>query len=70
LCLERATIAEWQGTSEDQKDAAKPTELNMNLFLTIGVGTLKWNFFGSSLIARKDKFSSEARILPSRRASP
>jgi hypothetical protein len=25
LYLERVTIAEWQGTSEDQKDAAKLT---------------------------------------------
>jgi len=25
LCLERATIAEWQGASEGQKFAAKPT---------------------------------------------
>jgi hypothetical protein len=37
LCLERATIAEWQGASEDQKFVAKPTQLNMNLFLANGI---------------------------------
>ncbi|MCP5508929.1 MAG: hypothetical protein H7A39_00740 [Chlamydiales bacterium] len=30
--LERAVIAGWQGASEDQKFAAKPTQSNMNLF--------------------------------------
>ena len=32
LCLERATIAEWQGASEDQKFVAKPTQSNITLF--------------------------------------
>ena len=37
MCLERATIADRQGASEDQKFAAKPTKLNMTLFLANGV---------------------------------
>ena len=37
LCLERATIAEWQGASEDQKFVAKPTRLNMTLFFSNGI---------------------------------
>jgi hypothetical protein len=37
LCLEQATIADRQGTSEDQKFIAKPTQLNMNLFLANGI---------------------------------
>jgi hypothetical protein len=37
LCLEQATIAEWQGASEDQKFVAKPTRLNMNLFFANGI---------------------------------
>jgi len=32
LCLERATIADRQGASEDLKFVAKPTQSNMNLF--------------------------------------
>ena len=37
LCLERATIAGRQGASEDQKFVAKPSQLNMNLFLANGI---------------------------------
>ncbi len=37
MCLGQATIADRQGTSEDQKFVAKPTQLNMNLFLTNGI---------------------------------
>ena len=37
LCLERATIAGRQGASEDQEFVAKPTQLNVNLFLTNGI---------------------------------
>jgi O-6-methylguanine DNA methyltransferase len=37
LCLERATIADRQGANEDQKFVAKPTQLNMNLFLANGI---------------------------------
>ena len=37
MCLERATIAGRQGASEDQKFVAKPTQLNMNLFLADGI---------------------------------
>jgi len=37
LCLERATIAEWQGASEDQKFVAKPTQSNMILFFANGI---------------------------------
>ena len=37
MCLERATIAEWQGASEDQKFVAKLTQSNMNLFLANGI---------------------------------
>jgi hypothetical protein len=37
LYLERATIADRQGASEDQKFVSKPTQLNMNLFLANGI---------------------------------
>ncbi len=37
MCLERAAIADRQGASEDQKFVAKPTQLNMNLFLANGI---------------------------------
>ena len=37
LCLERATIVEWQGASEDQKFVAKPTQSNMTLFFANGI---------------------------------
>ena len=41
MCLERATIAEWQGASEDQKFVAKPTRLNMTLFFVNGIMPIK-----------------------------
>ena len=56
--LERVTIAEWQGASEGEKFVAKPTQLNMSLFSTIGsliallVNTF---FFLSSFLLGLDK---------------
>ncbi len=44
LYLERATIADRQGASEDQKFVAKPTQLNINLFLTNGIITVQPHF--------------------------
>ena len=39
MCLERATIASGQGTSEDQKFVLKPPQLNMNLFFANGISS-------------------------------
>ena len=45
LCLERATIASGQGTSEDQKFVLKPPQLNMNLFFANGITFFKLDSF-------------------------
>jgi hypothetical protein len=41
LCLERATIADRQGASEDQKFVAKSTQLNMNLFFANSISMFR-----------------------------
>jgi hypothetical protein len=48
FCLERVTIADRQGAREDQKFVAKPTQLNMNLFLANGINMRLLLFAGIS----------------------
>ena len=50
MCLERATIADRQGASEDQKFVAQPTQSNMNLFITIGINCAQSSALSFALI--------------------
>ena len=59
LRLERATIAEWQGASEDQKFVAKPTQSNMTLFFTNGITLMLWQALSLLIIITGNLFSSD-----------